>query len=106
VLGGRAYVQQLRPAFQTRDPFTIWGVLQLLHRYPGRVPDIDLMFDTVDWPVVRAHLYRGKYAEMLAPLYRYCGDAGYCLPRLVILGMVMLLVCLFELHIFRLRGIN
>ncbi|XP_066348671.1 uncharacterized protein [Miscanthus floridulus] len=74
VLGGRAYVQRFRPAFQTRDLFTIWGVLQLLRRYPGRVPDLDLMFDTVDWPVVRAHLYRGKYAEMLPPLFRYCGD--------------------------------
>ncbi|WVZ86540.1 hypothetical protein U9M48_033300, partial [Paspalum notatum var. saurae] len=74
VLGGRAYVQRFRPAFQTRDLFTIWGVLQLLRRYPGRVPDLDLMFDTVDWPVVRAHHYRGKYAEMLPPLFRYCGD--------------------------------
>jgi len=74
VLGGRAYVQRLRPAFQTRDIFTIWGVLQLLRRYPGRVPDLDLMFDTVDWPVVRTHLYRGKYAEVMPPLFRYCGD--------------------------------
>ncbi|KAJ1272017.1 hypothetical protein BS78_06G171000 [Paspalum vaginatum] len=74
VLGGRAYVQRFRPAFQTRDLFTIWGVVQLLRRYPGRVPDLDLMFDTVDWPVVRPHHYRGKYAEMLPPLFRYCGD--------------------------------
>ncbi|KAG2567671.1 O-glucosyltransferase rumi homolog isoform X1 [Panicum virgatum] len=74
VLGGRAYIQRLRPAFQTRDLFTIWGVLQLLRRYPGRVPDLDLMFDTVDWPVVRTHLYRGKYAGVMPPLFRYCGD--------------------------------
>nr|CAB3487769.1 unnamed protein product [Digitaria exilis] len=74
VLGGRAYVQRFRPAFQTRDLFTIWGVLQLLRRYPGRVPDLDLMFDTVDWPVVRTHLYRGKYAWVMPPLFRYCGD--------------------------------
>ncbi|CAN6268682.1 unnamed protein product [Urochloa humidicola] len=74
VLGGRAYVQRFRPAFQTRDLFTVWGVLQLLRRYPGRVPDLDLMFDTVDWPVVRAHLYRGKYADVMPPLFRYCGD--------------------------------
>ncbi|KAF8704000.1 hypothetical protein HU200_031482 [Digitaria exilis] len=74
VLGGRAYVQRFRPAFQTRDLFTIWGVLQLLRRYPGRVPDLDLMFDTVDWPVVRTHLYRGKYAQVMPPLFRYCGD--------------------------------
>jgi hypothetical protein len=74
VLDGHAYVQRLRPAFQTRDLFTIWGVLQLLRRYPGRVPDLELMFDCVDWPVVRTHLYRGEYARIMPPLFRYCGD--------------------------------
>ncbi|XP_051218424.1 uncharacterized protein [Lolium perenne] len=74
VLRGRAYVQRFRPAFQTRDLFTIWGILQLLRRYPGRVPDLDLMFDCVDWPVVRTHLYRGKHAPFMPPLFRYCGD--------------------------------
>ncbi|XP_040379252.1 O-glucosyltransferase rumi homolog isoform X2 [Oryza brachyantha] len=74
VLGGRAFVQRFRPAFQTRDLFTIWGVLQLLRRYPGRVPDLDLMFDCADWPVVRTHLYRGKHGALMPPLFRYCGD--------------------------------
>ncbi|KAM0834498.1 hypothetical protein ACQ4PT_063575 [Festuca glaucescens] len=74
VLRGRAYVQRFRPAFQTRDLFTIWGILQLLRRYPGRVPDLDLMFDCVDWPIVRTHLYRGKHAPFMPPLFRYCGD--------------------------------
>ncbi|XP_037478496.1 O-glucosyltransferase rumi homolog isoform X2 [Triticum dicoccoides] len=74
VLGGRAFVQRFRPAFQTRDLFTIWGILQLLRRYPGRVPDLDLMFDCVDWPVVRTHLYRGEHAPFMPPLFRYCGD--------------------------------
>ncbi|KAF7009991.1 hypothetical protein CFC21_024469 [Triticum aestivum] len=74
VLNGRAFVQRFRPAFQTRDLFTIWGILQLLRRYPGRVPDLDLMFDCVDWPVVRTHLYRGEHALFMPPLFRYCGD--------------------------------
>ncbi|KAL5216448.1 hypothetical protein ABZP36_007849 [Zizania latifolia] len=74
VLSGRVFVQRFRPAFQTRDLFTIWAVLQLLRRYPGRVPDLDLMFDCVDWPVVRTHLYRGKNAAFMPPLFRYCGD--------------------------------
>uniref|UniRef100_A0A0D9W7J9 Glycosyl transferase CAP10 domain-containing protein n=1 Tax=Leersia perrieri TaxID=77586 RepID=A0A0D9W7J9_9ORYZ len=74
VLGGRAFVERFRPAFQTRDLFTIWGVLQLLRRYPGRVPDLDLMFDCADWPVVRTHLYRGKHAAFMPPLFGYCGD--------------------------------
>uniref|UniRef100_A0ACD5V464 Uncharacterized protein n=1 Tax=Avena sativa TaxID=4498 RepID=A0ACD5V464_AVESA len=74
VLRGRAFVQRFRPAFQTRDLFTIWGILQLLRRYPGRVPDLDLMFDCVDWPVVRTHLYHGEQAPFMPPLFRYCGD--------------------------------
>ncbi|CAA6655619.1 unnamed protein product [Spirodela intermedia] len=34
VLSGRAYVERYRKSFQTRDVFTIWGMLQLLRRYP------------------------------------------------------------------------
>ncbi|XP_051193586.1 uncharacterized protein [Lolium perenne] len=74
VLRGRAYIERIAPAFQTRDLFTIWGILQLLRRYPGRVPDLDLMFDCVDWPVVRADEYQGENATDLPPLFRYCGD--------------------------------
>ncbi|KAM1756771.1 hypothetical protein EV1_006090 [Malus domestica] len=32
--------------------FTIWGFLQLLARYPGRVPDVDIMFDCMDKPII------------------------------------------------------
>ncbi|XP_015689367.1 O-glucosyltransferase rumi homolog [Oryza brachyantha] len=74
VLRGRAYVERIAPAFQTRDLFTIWGILQLLRRYPGRVPDLELMFDCVDWPVVRADQYQGENATVMPPLFRYCGD--------------------------------
>ncbi|TVU29047.1 hypothetical protein EJB05_20589 [Eragrostis curvula] len=74
VIRGRAYVERIAPAFQTRDLFTIWGILQLLRRYPGRVPDLDLMFDCVDWPVVHADQYDGENATVLPPLFRYCGD--------------------------------
>lgn len=74
VIRGRAYIERIAPAFQTRDLFTIWGILQLLRRYPGRVPDLDLMFDCVDWPVVRSDQYEGENATVLPPLFRYCGD--------------------------------
>uniref|UniRef100_A0ACD5YM47 Uncharacterized protein n=1 Tax=Avena sativa TaxID=4498 RepID=A0ACD5YM47_AVESA len=74
VLRGRAYIERIAPAFQTRDLFTIWGILQLLRRYPGRIPDLDLMFDCVDWPVVHAEEYQGENATVLPPLFRYCGD--------------------------------
>lgn len=74
ILNGRVYVERYRRSFQSRDAFTIWGILQLLRRYPGRVPDLDLMFDCVDWPVVRASAYRGKGKPAPPPLFRYCAD--------------------------------
>uniref|UniRef100_A0A453AIC1 Glycosyl transferase CAP10 domain-containing protein n=2 Tax=Aegilops tauschii subsp. strangulata TaxID=200361 RepID=A0A453AIC1_AEGTS len=74
MLHGRAYIERIAPAFQTRDLFTIWGILQLLRRYPGRIPDLDLMFDCVDWPVVHPDEYQGENATVLPPLFRYCGD--------------------------------
>ncbi|WOL06066.1 O-glucosyltransferase [Canna indica] len=74
VVGGKAYVQRYHQSYQTRDVFTIWGILQLLRRYPGRVPDLDLMFDCVDWPVVRASDYQRRNASTPPPLFRYCGD--------------------------------
>ncbi|KAF7013688.1 hypothetical protein CFC21_027754 [Triticum aestivum] len=74
VLHGRAYIERIAPAFQTRDLFTIWGILQLLRRYPGRIPDLDLMFNCVDWPVVHPDKYQGENATVLPPLFRYCGD--------------------------------
>ncbi|XP_020080027.1 O-glucosyltransferase rumi homolog isoform X2 [Ananas comosus] len=77
VLGGRAFVEHYSGAFQTRDVFTLWGVLQLLARYPGRVPDLDLMFNCDDPPVVRFDSYRageGPSAPPLPPLFRYCKE--------------------------------
>lgn len=75
VLGGRPYVERYRKSFQTRDVFTIWGILQLLRRYPGRLPDLDLMFDCVDWPVVSKAKYTvGRNLTAPPPLFRYCGD--------------------------------
>ncbi|KAK3017592.1 hypothetical protein RJ639_004826 [Escallonia herrerae] len=73
ILNGRAYVKSYTKAFQSRDTFTLWGILQLLRRYPGKLPDLDLMFDCVDWPVVAARLYRGPNAAAPPPLFRYCG---------------------------------
>ena len=54
VVGGRAYVETYHRAYQTRDVFTQWGILQLIRRYPGRVPDLDIMFACDDPGQVRA----------------------------------------------------
>ncbi|KAF7110477.1 hypothetical protein CFC21_110574 [Triticum aestivum] len=72
VVGGRAYVEKYRESFQTRDVFTQWGILQLLARYPGRVPDVDIMFSTLDSPRVLAADYPSPSAA--PPLFRYCKE--------------------------------
>ncbi|KAF6144265.1 hypothetical protein GIB67_024492 [Kingdonia uniflora] len=74
IVNGKAYVETYGKSFQSRDTFTLWGILQLLRRYPGRLPDLDLMFDCVDWPVILASHYRGPNATIPPPLFRYCGD--------------------------------
>ncbi|KAA8539918.1 hypothetical protein F0562_026610 [Nyssa sinensis] len=74
ILNGRAYVEKYRRAFQTRDVFTLWGILQLLRRYPRKVPDLELMFDCVDWPVILSRNYREPNATTPPPLFRYCGN--------------------------------
>lgn len=74
IKNGRAYVETYQKSFQSRDTFTLWGILQLLRKYPGRVPDLDLMFDCVDWPVVVARRYRGANATAPPPVFRYCKD--------------------------------
>ncbi|KAJ9679387.1 hypothetical protein PVL29_021344 [Vitis rotundifolia] len=74
ILNGRAYVEKYQRAFQTRDVFMLWGILQLLRRYPEKVPDLELMFDCVDWPVIKSKDYHGPNATAPPPLFRYCGD--------------------------------
>ncbi|VVA11104.1 PREDICTED: O-glucosyltransferase [Prunus dulcis] len=74
IVNGKAYVEKYQKSFQTRDVFTMWGILQLLRRYPGQVPDLELMFDCVDWPVISSNDYSGPNATAPPPLFRYCGD--------------------------------
>lgn len=74
ILNGTAYVETYQKSFQSRDTFTLWGILQLLRRYPGQVPDLDLMFDCVDWPVIKKDFYRRPNATAPPPLFRYCAE--------------------------------
>ncbi|CAI8593682.1 unnamed protein product [Vicia faba] len=71
ILKGKVYLETYEKAFQTRDTFTLWGILQLLRRYPGMLPDLELMFDCVDWPVV---LIDQNNVVAPPPLFRYCGN--------------------------------
>lgn len=76
IVKGKAYIEKYRKSIQTRDKFTIWGILQLLRRYPGKLPDLELMFDCDDRPVIRSRDYRGPNTAGGGPppLFRYCGD--------------------------------
>ncbi|GLT35960.1 hypothetical protein SLA2020_103680 [Shorea laevis] len=74
IVNGRVYMERYHRAFQTRDVFTLWGILQLLRTYPGKVPDLELMFDCVDWPVIKSSDYAGPNASAPPPLFRYCAD--------------------------------
>ncbi|KAJ7962355.1 O-glucosyltransferase rumi-like [Quillaja saponaria] len=70
ILNGKVYVEKYRPSFQTRDKFTLWGILQLLRLYPGKLPDLELMFNCDDTP-------RGRGPKEGPPaLFRYCADQG------------------------------
>ncbi|XP_065858238.1 uncharacterized protein [Euphorbia lathyris] len=72
IVKGKVYVEKFRKSIQTRDVFTIWGILQVLRRYPGRLPDLELMFDCDDRPVIKSKDYGVVVGP--PPLFRYCGD--------------------------------
>ncbi|RWW39183.1 hypothetical protein BHE74_00055512 [Ensete ventricosum] len=71
VLDGRVYVEHYGGGFQTRDVFTLWGLLQLANRYPGRIPNLELMFNCNDTPSIKSADHRSSPPP---PLFRYCKD--------------------------------
>ncbi|XP_028769185.1 O-glucosyltransferase rumi homolog [Neltuma alba] len=73
ILDGRVYVDKYRKSIQTRDLFTLWGILQLTRWYPSKLPDLEMMFDCDDRPVVASRHHRGPQASP-PPLFRYCSD--------------------------------
>ncbi|XP_051147316.1 uncharacterized protein LOC127262600 [Andrographis paniculata] len=73
ILDGKVYVEKFRESIQTRALFTMWGIAQLARFYPGKLPDLELMFDCDDRPVVEAKRFRHPGAEP-PPLFRYCSD--------------------------------
>ncbi|CAL0301690.1 unnamed protein product [Lupinus luteus] len=68
IVGGKMYVDYYYACVQSRAMFTIWSFLQLLRRFPGLVPDVDLMFDCMDKPTIN----RTEHQSMPLPLFRYC----------------------------------
>lgn len=74
IVNGTAYVKQYNKAYQTRDVYTLWGILQLLKLYPGRLPDLDLMFQCHDKASIKRSRYSGMDADSAPPQFHYCKD--------------------------------
>ncbi|GMH22477.1 hypothetical protein Nepgr_024320 [Nepenthes gracilis] len=74
IINGTAYVNQYDKAFQTRDVLTLWGILQLLKLYPGRLPDLDLMFQCHDPPLIKKDQYMESNATEVPLLFHFCGS--------------------------------
>ncbi|KAL3524276.1 hypothetical protein ACH5RR_017110 [Cinchona calisaya] len=74
IVNGTAYMETYRRSFQTRDIFSQWGILQLLRRYPGQVPDLDLIFTCGDRPSVVKEFYPKPNAKAPPPVFSYDGD--------------------------------
>ncbi|RWW17585.1 hypothetical protein GW17_00018478 [Ensete ventricosum] len=72
VLDGRVYVQEYFGHSLSRNVFTFWGILQLISRYPGRVPDFELIFNCMDMPSVKSTDYNSSAPP--PPLFHYCKD--------------------------------
>ncbi|XAR58910.1 Protein xylosyltransferase [Bertholletia excelsa] len=73
IVGGKLYVDMYALCVQRRSMFTVWGLLQLLKRYPGMVPDVDMMFDCSDKPKIS----RKEHRSMPLPLFRYCTTSNH-----------------------------
>ncbi|KAF3777404.1 O-glucosyltransferase rumi-like protein, partial [Nymphaea thermarum] len=76
IVGGRLYVDFYYACVQSRAMFTVWSFLQLIKRYRGRVPDVDLMFDCMDRPTVRRSEYKSPRWPP-PPLFRYCSTKDH-----------------------------
>ncbi|KAK2353778.1 O-glucosyltransferase rumi protein [Trifolium repens] len=74
IVNGKAYIEKYAKSFQTRDVFTIWGILQLLRLYPGKIPDLELMFQCGDKNLVTKKHFQGPEDVSPPPLFHYCGD--------------------------------
>lgn len=73
VVGGKLYVDFYYACVQSRAMFTVWGILQLLRRYPGRVPV--LSWCLIAW--TSPALIRQEHQSMPLPLFRYCTTSNH-----------------------------
>ncbi|XP_074282587.1 uncharacterized protein LOC141607126 isoform X2 [Silene latifolia] len=77
IVNGKAYVEKYKQPYQTRDVLTLWGILQLMKMYPGKLPDLDIMFQCGDKTVIEKKDYQvinGSISPIPPPVFHYCGD--------------------------------
>ncbi|KAL3521532.1 hypothetical protein ACH5RR_019681 [Cinchona calisaya] len=74
IVNSTAYIVTYSHSFQTRDVFSQWGILQLLRRYPGKVPDLDLIFACGDRPNNLKQFYPNQNSKAPPPVFGYDGD--------------------------------
>ncbi|KAJ4905279.1 hypothetical protein Rs2_19230 [Raphanus sativus] len=75
IKSGRLYLHQYDKCYQTRDVFTIWGILQLFKMYPGQVPDLELLFLCHDQPGIWKKDFKKEGPNSTwppPPLFHYC----------------------------------
>ncbi|XP_027162267.1 O-glucosyltransferase rumi homolog [Coffea eugenioides] len=74
IVNGKAYVETYSKSRYNRDIYTQWGIVQLLRRYPGEMPDLDLMFHMRDRPIIKKNLYPQPGDKAPPPLFGYDGN--------------------------------
>ncbi|KAK7282244.1 hypothetical protein RIF29_10874 [Crotalaria pallida] len=74
IIKGKAYIEKYRAPFQTRDVFTLWGISQLLRLYPGKIPDLELLFEAGDRTQLMKEFFEGAEAMSPPPIFHYCGN--------------------------------
>lgn len=77
IINDGVYFERLsdEKCYQTREEFTVWGILQLLRLYPGMVPDLELMFFCNDKTVILKRDYEVAHPTSTPlPVFHYCAD--------------------------------
>lgn len=74
IVNGKAYAETYSKSHYNRDIFTQWGIVQLLRKYPGKIPDMDLMFHMRDRPIIKKNLYPEPGDKAPPPLFGYDGN--------------------------------
>ncbi|KAK6270288.1 hypothetical protein POUND7_007393 [Theobroma cacao] len=74
IVKGKVHIEKFGEPYETRDLFTLWGILQLLRFYLGKLLDLDLLFFTGDKTRIKKTDYQGLNATSPPPLFHYCGE--------------------------------